>query len=83
MKSRLNTKNTKGSKESYKRLNIQTIKGAIARAGNIFPTRIFLISSKLEIANPNKITPPVAVSSFIMEGVTIAFNCAAKRLMPP
>src|SRR6185503_19843611 len=60
-----------------------TTSGATPRAGSIFPTLIFLISNKLLIYNPNSITPPVAVNSFIMDGVTIASNCPASKLMPP
>ena len=62
---------------------IQTINGATASAGRRFPTRIFLISSRLLIASPIKITPPAAVISFIIAGVASVFNCAASRLMPP
>src|SRR5687767_9680983 len=63
--------------------NTHTMNGATASPGSIFPTRIFFISNRLLIPSPNKMTPPVAVSSFIMEGETIEFNCAASRLIPP
>src|SRR6185503_16698427 len=64
-------------------LKTHTASGAIPSAGNIFPTLIFLISNKLLIDSPNSSTPPVAVNSFIMDGVTIASNCPASKLMPP
>src|SRR5258706_6531837 len=67
----------------YRRLKIHTINGAIASAGRKFPTRIFLISNRLLIANPKSSTPPVAVNSFIIGLVMIVLSCAAHTLLPP
>ncbi len=55
----------------------------MASAGKKLPTRILFNSSMLLIPIPISKIPPVAVISFIMAVLTMAFNCAAKRLIVP
>ena len=63
--------------------SIHTMSGAITNAGRKFPTRIFLISNKLLMPSPTRITPPVAVISFIIGSLMMELSAPASRLIPP